>query len=128
MQQVSVVLLVMFALGCGAEPSPVDQCDDLVDLICDRAVVCLPMAGTKASCVQMVNQVISCGAAKQVSASYDRCMSQLNTTSCSVLFPASPQTGNGELRLPADCMAVILSRTVAPSGPFDAVRGLGVVR
>ncbi len=101
--------------GCTSEPSPVEKCDDLVDVVCDRGVVCLPGAGNHATCVSEVQQVLPCGSAKQVSASYDRCISQLQGSSCAVLFPPNPQTGNPELKLPADCMAVILTREVPPS-------------
>lgn len=101
--------------GCTSEPSPVEKCDELVNVICDRAVVCLPGVGNHATCVSELQQALPCGAAKQVSASYDRCISQLQGDGCSVLFPPNPQTGNPELRLPADCKAVILMREVSPS-------------
>lgn len=96
--------------ACTSDPSPVEKCDDLVDVICDRGVVCLPGAGSHASCVSEVQQVLPCGSARKVSASYDRCISQLQSASCPVLFPTNPQTGSPELKLPADCMAVILTR------------------
>lgn len=96
--------------ACGAsEPSPVEKCDDLVDLLCDRAVQCFPNAGSHATCIQELNQEIPCGSVKQVSASYERCMDQLAATSCPVLFPTDAQ-GQPTVELPADCMSVVLYR------------------
>ncbi len=112
MQRVLVPSIMWFIIGCGTDsPSPVEQCDDLVDVICDRAVSCLPSIGTHATCVQELQQEIPCGSVKRVSASYDRCMSQLRTSSCPVLFPPDTQTGSPMLELPADCMSVVLTRT-----------------
>lgn len=105
----------LLVAGCTSEPSPVEKCDDLVNVICDRAVTCLPGAGSHATCVSQVQQVLPCGSAKQVSASYDRCISQLQGDSCPVLFPVDPQTGSPMLKLPADCMAVILTRETPSS-------------
>ncbi len=117
--------IVIALLGCGGGgSSAVDKCDDLVDVLCDRAVECVG-GGTHATCVQELQQVLPCGSAKQVSASYDRCMTQLDTTSCGVLFPVNPQSGQRELVLPADCMSVILTRDGEAAGDpaIDPVRG-----
>jgi hypothetical protein len=111
--------------GCASEPSAVEKCDDLVDVVCDRAVVCVPNAGSHSTCVSEVQQALPCGSAKRVSASYDRCISQLQGASCGVLFPPDPQTGGPKLKLPADCMAVILTRD-QPSVPDTA--GLAAAR
>ncbi len=105
--------MTLVLAACGTDPSPVEQCDDLVDVLCDRGVQCL--GGTHRECVQAVRSELPCGSAESVSASYGRCMDQLESTSCGVLFPTNPQSGDVELRLPADCMQVILTR-VAPSG------------
>jgi hypothetical protein len=102
------VLFLIVVAGCATE-SAVDKCDDLTERLCDRAVACMPSAGNHSTCVQEVQGVLPCGAATDVSASYDRCMSQLETTSCSILFPTNPQTGEAELGPPADCKAVILT-------------------
>jgi hypothetical protein len=111
----SLVLFSLLAACGGSEPSPVEQCDDLVDLICDRAVQCVAGAGgMHTTCVQELQQVISCGSVKAVSATYDRCMDQLAAYSCPVLFPIDPQTGDPMLELPADCMGVVLSRELGP--------------
>ena len=112
--------------GCGADKSPVDKCDDLINVVCDRAVQCLgPSGGTQAQCVQQVQASLPCGSAKSVSASYDRCIDQLDSDDCSVLFPTDPQTGQQTLKLPADCMSVILTRSATapvvdrPWSPLD---------
>lgn len=99
--------VVILLAGCGTEASAVDKCDDLVDVLCDRGVQCLGFS--RAECVQAVQSELPCGSAKQVSASYDRCIDQLEVNSCAVLFPVNPTTGQPQLRLPADCMQVILS-------------------
>lgn len=103
---------LLTVVACTAtEATPVEKCDDLVDLLCDRAVACIPNVGTHATCVQEVLQVIPCGTVTAVSASYERCMDQLASFSCPVLFPPDPQTGEATLELPADCMSVVLNRT-----------------
>src|SRR4051812_45521875 len=104
--------MLVLAAGCGSDVSPVEKCDDLLDLLCDRAVQCIPNPGSHASCVQEFQQVIPCGTVKAVSASYDRCMDQVSSFACPVLFPTDPQTGGPTLELPADCKGVVLSRTV----------------
>lgn len=96
-----------------------EKCDDLVALLCDRALECVG-GGTHASCVQAVQGELSCGSVKAVSASYDRCMDQLATHSCGVLFPPD-STGQPTLRLPADCMSVVLSRTVGADTSLPAL-------
>ena len=114
-------LAAVLLLGCGMERSPVEKCDDLVDVLCDRGVQCL--GGTRAECVQAVQSQLPCGSAKAVSASYDRCIDQLQAASCASLFPPNPQSGQPELRLPADCMSVVLSRTAAvPTSTFSMPR------
>jgi hypothetical protein len=101
-------LLGLLLAACGGN-SAVDKCDDLVDVVCDRTVECVSGI-TKTDCVQAVQQQLPCGSAKKVSASYDRCMDQLNSDSCDVLFPPD-QNGQPSLTLPADCNSVILERT-----------------
>jgi hypothetical protein len=112
-------LAVVLLLGCGAEKSPVEKCDDLIDVLCDRGIQCL--GGSHAECVQAFQSELPCGSAKAVSASYDRCIDQLQAAACSSLFPPSPQPGQPELRLPADCMSVILSRTGATPQPTSTL-------
>jgi hypothetical protein len=107
--------LLVVTGACAGEPSPVEKCDTLVDELCDRALECIPNAGTHSQCIQELQQVIPCGGVKAVSASYDRCMDQLESFSCAVLFPVDQQTRMQTLELPADCMSVVLSRTTEGS-------------
>jgi len=119
-------IVVSFALmACGSEPSPVGKCDDLVDVICDRAVTCLPAIGSHATCVQELQGELPCGSVKAVSASYDRYMDQLATHSCGALFPPD-SSGQPTLKLPADCMSVVLARKpgdVVPLSGLASARG-----
>ena len=91
--------------ACGSEPSPVEKCDDLVDVLCDRGVQCV--GGSHAECVQAVQTSLPCGSARDVTNSYDRCIDQLQESSCNVLFGID-SAGDLVVRLPADCMGVIL--------------------
>ena len=119
--------MVMAVLcGCGSDPSPVEQCDDLVDVLCDRGVQCL--GGSHAECVQAIQGELACGGARQVSASYDRCIDQLQGASCGLLFPVDSQTGAPDLRLPADCMGVILSRTGSSPTSVGPLTSVGELR
>src|SRR5688500_8632799 len=94
------VLLSLCLVACGGGGrSPVERCDDLVDVLCDRAVECISGAGTHATCVQELQGALACGSVKAVSASYDRCMDQLATHTCGVLFPLD-SAGEPSLRLP----------------------------
>jgi hypothetical protein len=113
----SIGVLVFVLASCGTDKSAVEKCDDLVNTLCDKGVQCL--GGTQTECVQAVQQQLPCGSAKSVSASYDRCVSQINADSCSVLFPVDPQTQQPKLVLPADCMSVILARTFQPTPADD---------
>jgi len=98
--------LASLLVACG-EDTPVEKCDHLVDITCDRAVQCIPNGGTHSECVQAVQTALPCGSAVSVTASYDRCVNQLDTVGCAILFP------NGQLDLPADCDGVILTSRLA---------------
>ncbi len=96
-----VVVLFLVACGGGSD-TPAEKCDELVDLVCDRAVECVPSAGTHSACVTEVQGSLNCDAAQGVSAGYTPCIMQLRSMSCGSLFP------NDMLALPADCSGVIL--------------------
>jgi len=115
-----MLMVGLLTTACGAEPNPVEQCDDLVDVLCGRGVQCL--GGSHSECVTAVRAELPCGSAKSVSGTYDRCIDQLQSASCSVLF-ATSSTGDPELRLPADCRAVILYAG-APQSELDVPHGL----
>ncbi len=94
---------VVFLVACGGgSASPAEKCDDLVDLVCDRALECVPGAGTHSACVAEVQSNLDCDRAQDVTASYRACMTQLRSTTCGSLFP------NDMIVLPADCNGVIL--------------------
>jgi len=104
---VAFSMLVCLAVGCADdEKSPVEKCDDFIVEFCRRGVECL--GGQQQECVQAAQQSLACGRAVRVSASYDRCMSQIASDSCAVLFPNDPSTGQPTAQLPADCQSVIL--------------------
>jgi hypothetical protein len=111
----ALVLAVLGCVGCGGDKSPSEECEDLVDLTCDRAVECLPGAsGMHAACVHAVEQAgLSCSATKSVKPSYDRCIDQLNEQSCRMLFPIDPDTGDQTTELPAECSGVLVTQSAA---------------
>jgi hypothetical protein len=120
-------------VGCG-DKSPAEKCDDLVSLICDRAVDCIAGAsGMHAECVHAFDQVMLCENTKSVGPSYDRCLDQLEAQSCQALFPTDPDTGEQTLTLPVDCESVLstesargeLEPILQVNTPFDrALHGM----
>lgn len=106
-------LFGLMLVACGGGKSAVEKCDDLIDVVCDRTVECV-QGVTQGDCVAAVQQQLPCGSAKKVSASYDRCIDQLNNDSCAILFPPD-QNGQPSLALPADCNSVILEREAPPT-------------
>jgi hypothetical protein len=92
--------------ACGGGQTPPEQCDALVNDLCAKGVSCL--GGSEQACVQTFQQQLPCGTAKGVSASYGRCIDEINVDQCSILFPIDSSTGQPKLVLPADCKAVIL--------------------
>lgn len=108
--RMTLTFMASLLVACG-EDSPVEKCDHLVDITCDRAVECIPTGGTHAECVEEVRQQLPCGSAKSVTESYDRCVDQIDSVTCGTLFP------NNMLDLPADCSGVIqLSRRLPDDG------------
>ena len=85
MQSRAAWLVMAVLCACGSDASPVEQCDELVDVLCDRGVQCL--GGSHAECVQAVQGELSCGGARQVSASYDRCI-PMSQGSCRMTLAA----------------------------------------
>jgi len=94
--------------ACGGEAkTPVQKCDDLVNDVCVRGETCLGQSRT--TCVQTVQQSLSCGSVKSVKSTYDRCIDQINMDTCAVLFPPDPNNNNQPtLTLPADCQGVLV--------------------
>jgi len=102
-------------IGCGGgDKSPKEKCDDLVNMFCDRLVECVQdAAGMHSACVQTFESIQSCSAIKSVGASYDDCLSQLDSQTCQMLFPMS-----GSASLPSACSGVLSTqsgRAPAPS-------------
>jgi hypothetical protein len=106
MHHARTLIAALALAACGTDKTPAEKCDDLVDTLCDRGVQCL--GGSTSACVQSVQAQLPCGKATSVGPSYDRCVDELQSDSCGVLFPTDPSTGQPTIRLPADCMGVIL--------------------
>jgi hypothetical protein len=106
---VAVALVIGFT-GCGGDGDDVNygdapkKCNQLVDLICVRAIGCFNDGTTQAECVAAVKTELPCAGADAVSDTYDACLSDLSASPCSVL------AANQTLNLPATCNAVILFR------------------
>jgi hypothetical protein len=97
-----MLLLAVASCGGGGDSAP-EKCEALVARLCQRAIACIPDGTTQAECVASVKTVISCAEADSVSAGYNACMSELQSSPCSVLV-----TADGELNTPASCEDVIL--------------------
>jgi hypothetical protein len=101
--KVAGLILLLAVTSCGGSDGPVEKCEALVARLCQRAIACIPDGTTQAECVASVKTVISCAEADSVSAGYNACMSELQSSPCSVLV-----TADGELNTPASCEDVIL--------------------
>jgi hypothetical protein len=92
--------------GNGGSPAVV-TCNEFLDLWCNRAGECLsPQHGTvdqvRSQCLGNAQASIDCSRAVQVASSYPQCKQELQTASCTTLFPTI------EGSLPAPCSGVIL--------------------
>lgn len=101
--KVSGLLLLLAVASCGGDASPPEKCNALVSRLCQRAIACINDGTTQSECVAGVQTLISCADADSVSSGYDACMSELQSSPCSVLV-----TADGELNPPASCEDVIL--------------------
>lgn len=124
-----VAIMGIGVMACGGGDSAEDKCDDLIVEACNRGVECLDASpGEEDECVAEVRSVVPCGAAKEVTASYDDCMDLLSTASCSTLFPVDPDTGEPVLVLPQICAGVVVtSRTQGVATPRSDFAGLRTV-
>jgi hypothetical protein len=95
-------------LGCGGGDSPVDKCDDLLDVTCNRAVECLGEAavGNQSQCLETLRANFACSQVASVNSNYPRCMEEMSSFSCNTLFQVDPADGQRKLVNPADCNAV----------------------
>lgn len=102
MGKVAGLVLLLAVVSCGAETPP-EKCNALMSRLCQRAIACINDGTTQAECVATVQTLISCADAVGVSSGYNACMSELQSSPCSVLV-----TTDGDLNLPASCEDVIL--------------------
>jgi hypothetical protein len=102
------VVLSVGVLGCGGgDPSPREQCEDLLDVICGRAVKCiLGTAGREGECVDALQRVAGCERVRQESRSYDRCVDRVEAQLCADLFQNST-AAKITVFLPAECSDVV---------------------
>ena len=99
------LVLVGMVLSCGGESNDApEKCDALVDRLCERALVCANDGTTQAECVASAKTGLPCAQADAVSDGYDACLSELQSSPCTVLL------ANNKLNLPATCRASILFR------------------
>jgi len=100
-----ISLLALFA-GCsstadGTSEAAITKCDDWSSVYCDRVLACgSPL--TRKQCLDALATSLDCGRAVSVSASFDRCLSELQTFDCAVF-----DDGN---TLPASCTKAILAK------------------
>ena len=127
MQQTLLPLLALScllstALACSSdsddEPStPVQKCEALLDSYCDRVVACTADTSdevTHRECRDATNGYVDCSKSKEITDSYDTCMTDLDNMDC-------PETSTG-FALPSNCNGVILQSTL----PVDT-NGLGTL-
>jgi hypothetical protein len=96
-----LMLLGLLTLSCGDEKA-VQKCEAFRDVFCRRAIDCQAVADTFEICQQQfAARVVDCGQAKGVSDSYDRCIGEMQSFACAVIFPPSGTT------LPQSCQGTI---------------------
>jgi hypothetical protein len=100
-------LLCVGTLGCGGDKSPQEQCEDLLSVVCGRAVKCiLGAAGREDECFDALQRVSGCERVLQESRSYGACVDRVESKSCPDLFQNSTPTKITVL-LPAECSDVV---------------------
>jgi hypothetical protein len=100
-----MVLAVLGLLSCdsGSDGQAVAKCQAFRDVFCRRAVDCKAVPDTFEICQQQfAARVVDCGQAKDVSGSYDRCISEMTGFACGVLFTPSGT------QLPQSCQGAVL--------------------
>jgi hypothetical protein len=104
MTKLILVCVLTGALGAcgggGADPAA-EECNALVDRICGRFAECSFQGVTsKDACIDDFNNNADCDDADQVSATYNDCMTTMQTITCPDL--------NMLTALPPECVGVIL--------------------
>ena len=89
--------LAVAGAGCGEDSAATRQCDALGEKLCDRYEAC--QAGLGSQCRTTLGATLGCDDATGVSASYDTCLTDLDTVDCAVLLAGT---------LPDSCNGVIL--------------------
>jgi hypothetical protein len=106
----SSVIAVLFGVGmssCAGDKSPREQCQDLVSVICGRAVGCIAgAAGRKAECIDALEPIAGCERVDQPSAMYESCVDRVESETCSALFSNSTSMSIMVV-LPAECNDVV---------------------
>lgn len=107
----------LLAAGCGSK-SPVEKCEDLFSLVCDRLAECSGEGdAARDECIGIIEDAMVCAMIKSVGSTYDDCLDQLDSRSCPALFPDGPE---GDPELPEACNNVLSdeeTRAVGPSVP-----------
>jgi hypothetical protein len=98
---IALMALVLAVSSCGPNDAPA-KCDALVTRLCAREVECLRGATTQEECEAAVKTSLPCAQADGVSDGYESCMSELESSPCSVLVSGY------DVNLPATCKGAIL--------------------
>jgi hypothetical protein len=99
------VALALAVSACG-DPSPSEQCEDLLQVACERAVECLSGATTVTQCVSDISRFTNCQRVTEHFSTYEPCHDQLEDATCSALVRRDAQMSYTIL-LPAVCGDVI---------------------
>jgi hypothetical protein len=101
------VVLGVSVLGCGGDASPQEQCEELLHVVCGRAVKCILGAGGREDpCFDALQRVAGCERVRAASPSYDRCVDRVEAQLCPDLFKNSTAT-NITVYLPVECNDVV---------------------
>ena len=94
-----LVVLGISSLACGPEidEEADEKCERLITQVCEKEASC-SFFETQESCESDMRTNLDCGAAVGVSESYDRCLDDVDRSSCSTFG------------LPASCERVILTQ------------------
>ena len=117
----SNIIVVLFSVGtlsCAADMSPQQECQELIGVICGRAVTCIANASDRRDeCFDALERAAGCERVIQHSEMYDACVDRVESQSCSTLFSNSTSTSIMVL-LPAECNEVV---DLIPTPRMDGV-------
>lgn len=94
----TALVAFIFLTACGDEDyqQAVDRCENLMTTLCEKSASTCTQSSYE-DCATIFRQNLNCGAAIDTSNQYDRCISDINASSCPA-FDA----------LPASCANVII--------------------